>query len=122
MSANLIGLGADLQQKLDAMDARLRRARWAGAVGVALYEVAVELRRLRARRINRRSRAARRRAESRLLDRAQREADKLGDGVAVLRTPDPLGWPIVVVFPQDVPEDAGPETAFEQGVAIPPEP
>ncbi len=122
MSANLIGFGADLQQKLDAMDPALRKARWAGDVGVALYRIAKELHRLRVKGRRARTRAAADRAERRLMQQARQEADKLGNGIVVVRQPDPRAWPMVVVFPDNVPPESGPEAVFEQGVAVPPRP
>ena len=122
MSANLIGFGADLQQKLDAMDPKLRKARWAGDVGVAFFRIAQRLDGLGTKRTRRRSTAALDRTERELMKQAQREANKLGKGIQVVRNPDPRGWPMVIVFPGNVPKGSGPEAAFEQGVAVPPRP
>ncbi len=122
MSANLIGFGADLQQKLDVMDPKLRKARWAGDVGVALYRIAQRLHQLRAD-VRRGGRTrANDRAEQELMEKARRETNKLGKGIVVVRQPDSRGWPMVVVFAGDVPKGSGPEAAFEQGVAVPPRP
>lgn len=122
MSANLIGFGADLQQKLDTMDPKLRKARWAGDVAVALYQIAQRLHRLSVKGGRGRSTRADDRAERKLMEEAQREVKKLGKGIEVVRNPDPRGWPMVVVFPGDVPKGSGPEAVFEQGVAVPPRP
>lgn len=122
MSANLIALGADLQQKLDAMEPKLRKARWVGDVGVALYRIAQRLDRLSAKRNRNRSTASSDRTERELIEQAQREVNKLGKGIIAVRNPDPRGWPMVIVFPGDVPKDGDPEAVFEQGVAVPPRP
>lgn len=122
MSAHLIGFGADLQQKLDAMDPKLRKARWAGDVAVALYRIAQRLHRLSADQSRLRSVAVLDRADRELMEQAQYEVNKLGVGIVVIRQPDPLGWPMVIVFPGDVPKGSGPEAAFEKGVAVPPRP
>jgi len=122
VSAKLIGFGADLQQKLDAMDPKLRQARWAGDVAVALYRIAQRLHRLSADQSRLRSVAVLNRVERELMEQAQREVNKLGVGIVVIRQPDPLGWPMVIVFPGDVPKGSGPEAVFEQGVAVPPRP
>lgn len=122
VSANLIGFGADLQQKLDAMEPKLRKARWAGEVGVALYRIAQRLDRSSIKGSRSRSTRADDRAECKLMEEAQREVKKLGKGIKVVRNPDPRCWPLVVVFPGDVPKGSGPEAAFEKGVAVPPGP
>jgi hypothetical protein len=122
MSANLIGLGADLQQKLDAMDSKLRKAPWAGDVGDALYQIAQRLHSLNVNASRGRSTRADDRAERELMDQAQREVNKLDKGIIALRSSDPRGWRIVIVFPGDVPKGSGPEAALEQGVAVPPRP
>jgi len=122
VSANLIGFGADLQQKLDVMDPKLRKARWAGDAGVALYRIAQRLHQLRADVRRGGSTRANDRAEQELMEKARREANKLGKGIVVVRQPDPRGWPLVIVFPGDVAKGSGPEAAFEQGVAVPPRP
>jgi hypothetical protein len=122
VSANLIGFGADLQQKLDAMDPKLRKARWAGDVGVALYRIARRLHQLRADVRRGGSTRANDRAEQELMEKARRETNKLGQGIVVVRQPDPRGWPLVIVFSGDVSKGSGPEAAFEQGVAVPPRP
>jgi len=125
VSANLISFGADLQQKLDAMDPKLRKARWTGDVAVALYRIAQRLDRLNqktARSGTGRGSSAYDRAERKLMEQAQREVNRLGKGIVVLRNPDPRAWPMVIVFPGDVPKDSGLEVVFEQGVAVPPEP
>ena len=121
MSANLIGLGCDLQQKLEAMDGKLRRARWAGFVGDELYRIAQRLHVLSEQARSGRVTSAYERAEHRLLEQARIAVQELGFGIEVYRQPDP-GWPIVVVFPGDVPKGSGPEAVFEQGVAVPPLP
>jgi hypothetical protein len=119
---DLIYWGCDLQQKLEAMDRSLRRARWAGYVGEKLYRIA--------RRLNdsdQRSRTGRgasgiERTEQRLLDEARIVVQELGHGIEVYRQPYPNGWPIVIVFPGDVPAGSGPEAFLEQGIAVPPKP
>lgn len=122
MSAHLIGFGCDIQQKLDSMDPKTRKARWAGDVGVALYRIAQRLHRLSADQSRLRSVAVLDRAERELIEQAQHEVNKLGVGIVVIRQPDPLGRPMVIVFPGDVPKGSTPETAFEMGVAVPPQP
>jgi len=117
MSANLIGLGCDLQQKLDAMDRKLRRARWAGYVAGELYDIA---RRLHA--LDRTGRTGHGADAQDLLEQARSAVEELGFGIEVYRQPDPRGWPLVVVFPGDVPTGSGPEAVYEQGIAVPPKP
>ena len=121
MSASMIGFGCDLQQKLDAMSPKLRRARWAGYVAEELYGIAQRLHALRERARSGRGSSANDRAQRRLLEQAQVAVQELGFGIEVYRQPEP-GWPIVVVFPGDVPKGSGPEAVFEQGVAVPPLP
>ncbi|MEK6674117.1 MAG: hypothetical protein AABZ47_00515 [Planctomycetota bacterium] len=119
MSASLIGFGCDLQQKLDAMDRKLRRTRWAGDVGVALYRIA--------RKLDRLAESARQygwtpdhdRRERQLIQRANEQASKLGSGVTIHRPTEPNAWPLVVVFPGDIRPGDRPE---EKGVAVPPRP
>ena len=119
VSAHLIGFGADLQQKLDAMDPKLRKARWAGDVGVALFRIARRLDSLVQRKAGRKNAAAVDRAERELMEQAQREVNKLGTGIQAVRNPDPRAWTMVIVFPGDVPKGSGPEAPFEQGVTVP---
>lgn len=121
MSAHLIGLGCDLQQELDAMDSKLRKARWAGDVGVALYQIAQRLNGLGKRTRSRRN-AAIDLTERELMELAQREVNKLGKGIVAVRNLDPRTWPLVIVFPGAVPKDSGPEVVLEQGIAVPPRP
>jgi len=118
----LIQFGADLQQKLDAMDPKARKARWAGDVGMALYRIAQRLHRLNEKKAGRKNTAALDRAERELMEQVQGEVNKLGKGIIVVRNPDPRAWPMVIVFPGDVPKGSGPEAVFEQGVAVPPRP
>ena len=122
MSANLIGWGCDLQQKLDAMDSKLRRARWAGYVAEELHEIARRLHVLDERARSGCMTSTYDRAERRLLEQARTAVQELGFGIEVHRQPDPGGWPIVVVFPGEIPTGSGPEAVFEQGVAVPPRP
>jgi len=122
VSANLIGFGADLQQKLDAMDRKLRRARWAGYVADELYGIAQRLHTLGVKARSRRVTSADDRAERELLEQARTAVQELGFGIDVYRQPDPVGWPLVVVFPGDVPKGSGPGAVYEQGVAVPPRP
>ena len=123
MSANLIALGADLQQKLDAMDPKSRKARWAGDIGVAVFRIAQQLDSLNKKRLGRRDiPTAFDRTERDLMKQAQREVEKLGTGILAVPNPDPRAWPLVVVFPGDVPKGSGPEAVFEQGIAVPPRP
>ena len=122
VSANLIGFGCDLQQKLDAMDSKLRRARWAGDVGSDLYRIAQRLHDLDTRARSGRAKPTDARTETRLLTQARAAVVKLGLGIEVHRQPDRRGWPFVVVFPGDAPKGSGPEAVFEQGVAVPPLP
>ncbi len=121
MSTNLIGWGCDLQEKLDAMDRKLRRARWAGYVAEELYRIARRLHALGKQARSDRVTSTHDRAERRLLEQARTAVQELGFGIEVYRQPDP-GWPIVVVFPGGVPNGSGPEAVFEQGVAVPPRP
>ena len=123
MSANdLIGLGADLQAKLETMDRHLRRARWSGDIGVELYNIARKLHRLNENAFNYGSTPADERLQKRLVERARSVATKLGDGVTVYHQPDPRRWPLYIVFPGDIPEGSGPEAVYQQGVAVPFEP
>jgi len=122
VSAHLIGFGCDLQQKLDAMDPKTRKARWAGDVGAALYRIAQKFDRLSGKGSRSRNSAAFDRSERDLMEQAQREVNKLGKGIIAVRNPDPRGWPMVIVFQGDVPKDSGPEAMFEQGIAVPPRP
>lgn len=121
MSANLIGWGCDLQQKLDLMNRKLRRARWAGYVAVELYGIAQRLQALKEKARSGRATSAYDRAERRLLEQARTAVQELGFGIEVYRRPDP-GWPIVVVFPGDVPKASEIQAYFEQGIAVPPRP
>ena len=122
MSEHLIGFGADLQQKLDAMHPKRRRTRWAGDIGIELYNIARKLQRLNENAFNYGTTPADERKEKRLMERARAVAAKLGEGVEVYHQPDSRRWPLYVVFPGDVPKGSGPETVFEQGVAVPPRP
>jgi hypothetical protein len=122
MSANLIGWGCDLQQKLDLMRPKLRRARWAGYVAAELFTIAKRLHVLGERARCGRMTPAHERAERRLLEQARSAVQELGFGIEVYRQPDPVGWPMVVVFPGDVPRGSGPDAVFEQGIAVPPRP
>lgn len=122
MSANLIGWGCDLQQKLDAMDRKLRRARWAGYVADDLYRIAQRLHALGERARTGRVGAAYERTERRLLEQARSAVQELGFGIRVYRQPDPVGWPLYVVFPGDVKPGSGIEVYYEQGIAVPPRP
>ena len=122
MSANLIGLGADLQQKLDAMDQKLRRARWAGYVAEKLYRVAQKLHTIDVQVSQGMDTHADNRAEKRLMDQARVAVAELGHGVEVIRQRVPVGWPLYVVFPADVPRGSGIEANYEQGIAVPPRP
>ena len=122
MSANLIGWGCDLQQKLDAMDRKLRRARWAGYTADELYKIAQRLHALSERARSGRATSAYDRAERRLLEQARTAVQELGAGIQVYRQPDPRGWPLYVVFPGDVPKGSGIEACYEQGIAVPPQP
>ena len=122
VSANLIGFGADLQQKLDAMDGRSCRARWAGYVASELFGIAERLHPLSVKARSGRATSADDRAEKQLLEQGRIAVQELGFGISVYTQPDPWGWPIVVVFPGDVPKGSGPESVFEQGVAVPPRP
>ncbi len=122
MSANLIGFGADLQQKLDAMNPRLRRSRWAGDVGHALFEIAQALHDLDVKAHDGKATQADRDRERRLRKRAREQAHRLGKGIEVHRRRDPRGWPLYVLFPGDVHPGEGPEAIFEQAVAVPPRP
>ena len=93
MSANLIGFGCDMQQKLDAMDRKLRRARWAGYVAVELYGIAQAL-----QRVSENVRAGRatprdHRREKDCMEQARRAVQELGFGVEVHRQPEPHGCP-----------------------------
>lgn len=123
MSANdLIGFGCDLQQKLDAMDRKLRRARWAGYVAADLYRIAQRLQVLNERARSGRVTSAHKRVERRLLDQARTAVKELGFGIEVYRQPDPAGWPLYVVFSGDVKPGSGIEAYYEQGIAVPPRP
>jgi hypothetical protein len=116
-----IAFGCDLQQKLDAMDRKLRRARWAGYVAEELHRIAQRLHALSEQACSGRATSAYERAERRLLEQARTAVQELGFGIEVYRQPDP-GWPIVVVFPGDVPKASGIESYYEQGIAVPPRP
>ena len=120
MSANLIGFGCDLQQKLDAMHPKRRRTRWAGDIGVDLYQIAQNLHRLSVKAASGQSTSADDRRERRMMEQARGQAAKLGKGVEVYRQPHPRGWPLYVVFPGDVPKGSEVETCYEQGIAVPP--
>jgi hypothetical protein len=122
MSANLIGWGCDLQQGLDAMNRKLRRARWAGIVGEKLYRIARRLHALDRQPRTARSASAIARTEQRLLDEARIVVQELGHGIGVYRQQYRHGWPIVIVFPGDIPAGSGPESFLEQGIAVPPKP
>lgn len=119
---NLIFLGADLQQKLDAMETKLRRARWAGYVANDLYRIAQRLHALGKQARSVRATSAFERVERRLLEKARIAVQELGFGIEVYRQPDPVGWPIVVVFPGDVSNTSDIHARFEQGIAVPPRP
>ena len=122
MSVNLIGWGCDLQQKLDAMDRKLRRTRWAGYVAIELYGIAQGLQivseNVRAGRATPRDH----RRERNYMEQARRAVQELGFGIEVYRQPDPHGWPIVVVFPGDVLAGSVCQMYFEKGIAVPPRP
>ena len=122
MSANLIGFGCDMQQKLDAMDSKLRRTRWAGYVAIELYGIARALQKVSENVHTDRATAKDHRRERDYMNQARRAVQELGFGIEVHRQPDPRGWPIVVVFPGDVPQECGPESVLEKGVAVPPRP
>ena len=122
MSANLIGWGCDLQQKLDAMDRKLRRARWAGYVAIELFGIAQALQKVSENVRADRGTPRDHRRERNYMEQARRAVQELGFGIEVHRQPDPRGWPIVVVFPGDLSKGSGPEAVFEQGVAVPPRP
>ena len=122
MSANLIGFGCDLQQKLDAMGRKLRRARWAGYVAEELYRIARRLHVLSEQAHSGRATSAYIRTERRLLEQARTTVQELGFGIEVYRQPEPRGWPLYVVFPGDVPKGSGIEVYYEQGIAVPPRP
>ena len=122
MSENLIGFGCDLQQKLDAMDPKARKARWAGDIGVELFGIAKKLHRLSLKACNSETTPADDRRERRLMEQARQAASRLGKGVEVYRQPDPRGWPLYVVWPGDVRKGEGIEAYYEQGVAVPPHP
>lgn len=122
MSANLIGLGCDLQQKLDAMDRKLRRARWAGNVGEKLYRIARRLHALGKQARSDQVTSAYERTERRLLEQAETAVRELGLGIEIHRQPDPRGWPLYIVFPGEVPRGSEIQAYYEQGVAIPPRP
>lgn len=119
MSASLIGLGADLQQALDKMDRKLRRARWAGYVGVELYGISRRLHRLSENAAQYGTTIAAERREKELLEQARIAVQELGFGIQAYRQPHSFGWPIVVVFPGTVSTGSGPEAIFEHGVAVP---
>jgi len=87
---------------------------------MALYRIAQQLDRLNEKKAGRKNTAALDRAERELIEQAQREVNKLGKGIIAVRNPDPRGWPMVIVFPDDVPKGSGPEGVFEHGVAVPP--
>ena len=120
MSANLIGWGCDLQQKLDAMDRKLVRARWAGYVADDLYRIAQRLHALNLQPRSGRMKPAHERAERHLLGEARTAVQELGFGIEVYRQPQPLSS-FVVLFPGNVPKGSGPEAVFEQGVWVPSE-
>ena len=122
MSANLIGFGCDLQQKLDTMDARQRKTRWAGDGGHELHRIARKLHALSLRVSESGGSAADDRRDRRLLRQAQTQVDRLGKGIQVYRQGDPTGWPLYIVFPGDVPRGQGVESYYEQGIAVPPRP
>ena len=122
MSANLIGWGCDLQQKLDAMDSKLRRARWAGYVAIELYGIARALQRISENVNAKRATPKDHRRERDYMDQARRAVQELGFGIEVHRQPDPTGWPLYVVFPGDVKPGSGIEVYYEQGIAVPPRP
>ncbi len=122
MSANLIGWGCDLQQKLDAMDRRLRRTRWAGYVAIELYGIAQGLQKVSEHVRADQATPRDHRRERNYMEQARRAVQELGFGIEVYRLPDPRGWPLYVVFPGDVPKGSGPEAVFEKGVAVPPRP
>ena len=92
MSVNdLIGFGADLQQKLDAMHPKRRCARWAGYAADDLYRIAQRLHALSEHARSARATSAHDRAESRLIERARVSVQTLGRGIEVYRQPDPRG-------------------------------
>lgn len=122
MSANLIGWGCDLQQKLDAMETKLRRARWAGYVADELYRIAQRLHVLGNQARSVRSTSAYERVERRLLEQARIAVQELGFGITVYRQPDPVGWPLYIVFPGDVSKTSDVQVYYEQGIAVPPRP
>ena len=122
MSANLIGFGCDLQQKLDKMPPRDRKARWAGDVGVELYRIARKLHRVSEEARDYGTTPAAERREKRLVEQAQEAVNQLGKGIKVFRQPDPAGWPLYIVFPRDVPPRSEMGAYFEKGIAVPPGP
>lgn len=122
MSENLIGFGADLQQKLHTLPPKWRRSRWAGDAGVELYKVSRQLHRLNENTFNYGTSPSDERKEKRLLERARRAAAGLGHYVEVYHQRDPRRWPLYVVFPGDVRKGEGIEAYYEQGVAVPPRP
>ncbi len=92
MSSNLIGLGADLQQKLDAMAPKDRQARWAGDVGVALFGISRKLHTLGMKiEASGTVTAADKRREQGLMKEAKQHVAALGKGVEVHRQPYPRG-------------------------------
>lgn len=120
MSKYLIGFGCDLQQKLDATNNRLRRSRWAGDVGEALYRIARQLHAVNVKAS--RSGRMNRRATATLLADAQLAVNRLGKGIEVHRQSNPIAWPLYVVFPGDVRADSDFQAIYEQGIAVPPRP
>ena len=122
MSADLIGFGCDMQQKLDAMDSKLRRARWAGHVAIELYGIAQALQNVSENVHAGHATPRDHKRDRDYMNQARRAVQELGFGIEVHRQPDPRGWPIVVVFPGDVPHGSGPNSILEHGVAVPPRP
>ena len=88
MSANLIGFGADLQQKLDAMHHKQRCAPWAGYAADDLYRIAQRMHALSEQARSGETTSAHDRAERRLIERARVSVQTLGRGIEVYRQPD----------------------------------
>lgn len=122
MSEHLIGFGCDLQQKLDTMQPKQRHLRWAGDVGFELYKIAQKLHRIDVKTREGKRTSADNRKERQLMEQARKQTAKLGKGIEIYLQPDPIGWPLYIVFPGDVPKDCGIEAYYEKGVAVPPRP
>ena len=122
MSEHLIGFGCDLQQKLEAMKPKHSRTQWAGDVGIELYKIAQKLHRIDVKTRESKRTSTDNSKERQLMDQARKQTAKLGKGIEVHRQPDPIGWPLYIVFPGDVPQGSGYEAYYEQGIAVPPRP